>query len=537
MTITVVEETSSKIYNVVFVGSGASTSYSLIAMSEQLSRSETQPIKVLVVEQSGEFNKGVAYGQRSGEKALILTRIDQFYPASELEKFAAWVKTSGKLKEIWANHSDEQLTALENLPEKLFLAEFGRMCVRRSIVGQFIDWRVDTALNSAHTNGALEVDFIDAQVLGVHRNQDANGVMELAIKQVASTTHCTVSAENVILAIGTRPRLAVDIEGELPEYAKSRLVSDPYDSAGLDNNLKALVTDISANENDEIDLTVLGSNASAMETLYMLSTLVSRCSCPVNITVLSMLGELPAMIPEIIDDTCVSVPEIDRLAENDVIDSDGLYKAALDALKRLKIEGCSVDCYNRSVDVALLSALEKMKVEDRLEFLRSKGNALGRYKRRAERNYFDNASSMLNSSRLKLVTGRMNSLQYKNDKFCAEIMLESGETASMLSDGLINCGTTETLSEKSSNPLIASMIESGMVSVDNSASCLITTDGGFGIAENVYVIGPLLAGNIVGEDPVWHLEHCGRIIHYSAKLAQQLLAETKAPIHTDLRAV
>jgi hypothetical protein len=43
--------------------------------------------------------------------------------------------------------------------------------------------------------------------------------------------------------------------------------------------------------------------------------------------------------------------------------------------------------------------------------------------------------------------------------------------------------------------------------------------------QGFYINGPLLAGNVVGEMGIWHVEHCGRIISFSKKIAGNMIAE------------
>jgi hypothetical protein len=44
-------------------------------------------------------------------------------------------------------------------------------------------------------------------------------------------------------------------------------------------------------------------------------------------------------------------------------------------------------------------------------------------------------------------------------------------------------------------------------------------------ADRLYVMGPLLSGNLVEGRPVWHMEHCGRISSYGAELGRRLASE------------
>ena len=53
----------------------------------------------------------------------------------------------------------------------------------------------------------------------------------------------------------------------------------------------------------------------------------------------------------------------------------------------------------------------------------------------------------------------------------------------------------------------------------------IAVGPGLRAADGLYVMGPLLAGNIVQGRPVWHMEHCGRISAYGSRLGRQLAQE------------
>ena len=40
-----------------------------------------------------------------------------------------------------------------------------------------------------------------------------------------------------------------------------------------------------------------------------------------------------------------------------------------------------------------------------------------------------------------------------------------------------------------------------------------------------YINGPLLAGNVVDDMGIWHVEHCGRIISFAKRIATNILEE------------
>ena len=515
----------SNFYDIVFIGSGASTSYSIIALCEQFARTKHKVLRVLVVESSAEFCTGVAYGQRSGDNALILTRLDQFYPPDELMQFASWVRETGCEKSIWEDEKQEKYDNLAKLSLTEYAITMGRLCVRRRLVGAFIGWRVSSAINELEKECKLTVHFVNAVAQGVRRaeSKDSNLLIALEASGDQEKSKHELLAKKLVLAVGTRPRLALNIVGNIPDQLARCILNDPYEGVGLDANHQRMMLSIQSRKTTRTKILLLGSNASAMESIYLLSKWSKNSEKPIEVVVVSTIGDFPAKIPDAVDDSIVEVPEIDDYVAHGSVTSDGLYSAALKGLKRLKIQGVSLDCYNRSIDFALLAALKTMDDDIRLQFLREKCNALGRYKRRAEKHYHDTMASMLEKGELTILSARLKSVSANQDTVIAHVETAKGELQEVQADGLINCGASEQLNEDSSNPFIASLIKSGIVDIDASGNCFKTINGGFQVAENIHAMGPLLAGNVVNNEPVWHLEHCGRIIRFSKALSNELL--------------
>ena len=514
-------------YDLLFAGAGASTSYSIVALCKQFQSSDVTALRVLVVEASTEFFTGVAYGHRSGDNALILTRLDQFYPPEELMQFAVWVRETGCEREIWENEKKDYLDDLAKLSLAEYAITMGRKCVRRRIVGAFISWRVKTALHSLPKTSGLTVHFVQAIAEEASKIRSASNESQLVVTLKATASQkiieSQISVKKLVVAVGTRPRLALNVVGEIPDELIHCIVNDPYEANGLDANHESMMRSIQSRRTGVVKILLLGANASAMESIYLLSKWSKRMEQPIKVVVVSTIGEFPAKISDVVDDSVANVPEIVDYVTQGSITSDGLYKAALKGLKRLKIQGKSLECYNRSIDLAVLNALNAMDDQVRLEFLREKCNALGRYKRRAEKHYHNTMASMLESGELSIISGHLKSVSASQGSVSAKIETSSGELRDIHADGLINCGTSEQLNVHSSNPLIASLVKSGLAEVDASGNCFKTVNGGFSVSNGIHIIGPLLAGNVVNNEPVWHLEHCGRIIRFSKAIAQELL--------------
>lgn len=513
-------------YDFAFVGAGASTSYSIVSLCEKFQENNLGSLKILVIESSGEFFKGVAYGRRSGRNALILTRLEQFFPQEELLKFAGWIREAQREKDIWSDSDMASISNIQSLDFFEYAATLGKLCVKRHLIGEFINYRVKAALNNSSSDSRITVNVVHAVATGV-KELEATAQKSSAVIQIESVTQPTSTVkcltEKVVLAVGSRPRSQLVVQGALSDSMAACVMNDPYSGRGLDSNHAKIINAIEARKKGEIKVVILGSNAAAMESIYLWSNWSKNTGKRIEILVVSTLGEFPSKISEIVDDTLVPVPEIQAYLDEGNVTSEGLYNAALEGLKRLKIQGVSLDCYNSSIDKAVLEALRVVNDDVRAEFLREKCNALGRYKRRAEKQYHDTMTEMLKDNCLKIFPGKFKFVRASNAELLVEVESIDGHRQLIRADGVVNCGSSESLDIQSSNPIIADLVESNLVEVDKGGNCFSTVDGAFRVSSCMYLIGPLLAGNTVKSEPVWHLEHCGRIIRFASALAVELL--------------
>ena len=86
---------------------------------------------------------------------------------------------------------------------------------------------------------------------------------------------------------------------------------------------------------------------------------------------------------------------------------------------------------------------------------------------------------------------------------------------------IINCAGFQNL-HNSSSPLIGNLIQQ-KVCTPNDSLCGFEVDENFAANENLYLMGPLVAGNINSRFKIWHAESCGRIINLSQQLAEILI--------------
>jgi len=91
-------------------------------------------------------------------------------------------------------------------------------------------------------------------------------------------------------------------------------------------------------------------------------------------------------------------------------------------------------------------------------------------------------------------------------------------------DVVVNCAGPSGDVRVAAPPLLDQLLREGVCGASRHGAG-IAVGAGMQAAEGLYVMGPLLAGNLLQGGPVWHMEHCGRIISYGTRLGRQLAGD------------
>jgi uncharacterized NAD(P)/FAD-binding protein YdhS len=94
---------------------------------------------------------------------------------------------------------------------------------------------------------------------------------------------------------------------------------------------------------------------------------------------------------------------------------------------------------------------------------------------------------------------------------------------------IVNCSGFRPLHELSEESLLDNMVRHGTCRPTQWGRGIVVNDD-MEANDGLFVMGPLLAGNVIGGFPVWHVEHCGRISSFSATLGGTLAARVAAPL-------
>lgn len=510
--------------DLLIVGGGVSGLFTMIGLIDQAIASEKK-IDITLVDDADEPFLGVAYGTSSGKSTLILTKLKDFFPQEELTKFGRWLYQSDL---YWQKSSVYSLPIDRQENANDFIDLIGEHCVKRALIGQYFKERAKNAIDKGHSSGLVSVTVIPGSVTSiVHGN--SRGTKKVQVLRTTGDSF-TYMAGEVILCIGRLPSRAIPQIS--PGTGNGTLVQDPYES-NIDDIISSVAAEAESSTQSGYKIAIVGANASALEVLYLISLLDKAVKEKLSIDIISMQGKLPTLnrSEKMQDEKYLA--EVDTIVANVASAANGsaerTYKNVLNLLEEFKTSKIPFAIYNSAIDAYVQTSLVSMSDSEKLEYARAYGNLIGRYKRRIESNYNDAVLDLMNSGMSSVTPGRVTGYSYANDEICLEIVSEQDCSSRSGFDAVINCSGAEELSDQISRPLIKELLATQKIKPITGYSCGVEVDSSFKTGGDIYVMGPLLAGNVLNGSVVWHMEHCGRIIAYSRDLASILL-EFQLPV-------
>jgi uncharacterized NAD(P)/FAD-binding protein YdhS len=145
--------------------------------------------------------------------------------------------------------------------------------------------------------------------------------------------------------------------------------------------------------------------------------------------------------------------------------------------------------------------------------------------RRAGPEYKDAADSLAANGKLELVAGSLVRVApCRGDSVFFEYTDSGGRSAAhpMRFPLVVNCFGFEKLTAKSSSRLLRSLIVNNICKVNSTTRGFEVNDR-LEAANDLYIIGPLLAGAFTSQLQCWHFETARRIVPVGAMLARNLL--------------
>jgi uncharacterized NAD(P)/FAD-binding protein YdhS len=511
-------------YDVAFVGAGASTSYVLLSLlGAATEQPPGRPLRIAVVEREPDAFAGIPYGDRAARSCLLITQLRDFLPPDERRLFTDWLSvhkdrafqgfldTAGPFSQRW----------WERHRGAIGRDEFEGLFLPRYVFGDFLTERVQAAVRRAADAGAATVDMLRDEVLAVtpdagsHRLTCAGG---------------TVPAHRVVLGIGSapvRPRVpAAGAEGS------AVLVDDPFDGmVGALDEIRGRLGRTPPEQTPRVVL--LGANASTMDLLYQINDLGTPQVERTHFVVLSPRGELPERVDEPRTGSAFVPRRLRELLGRAEVDAVSVYEAACADIAAGRAAGLTVTDTLQPVSEGVRALLPRLSAEQAAEFAGRWGAQIGRYQRRAGGEYCEVVEHLTAQGRIELVAGSFVGVRGA-DGGRAQVRYEHGGLVRLLEDAadvVVNCAGPAADLREVSGFLPARLFADGVCHPTPYGGG-IAVDGSFAAAPGLYVMGPLLAGNVVGGSPIWHMEHCGRISSYGSQLGSGLARELMGALTT-----
>ncbi|GAA4277983.1 NeuD/PglB/VioB family sugar acetyltransferase [Aquimarina mytili] len=506
---------SNKHNDIAFVGSGISTSFTIIKLLD-LYKNKKHPLKLSIIEKSNEFHTGIPYGYRSTDTSLLIKPLSQFLPSAELNYFIEWLTLNKKELVENALLQGGTLTQewYENNREAIEKDDWLELYIPRGFFGKYISQVVEKKIRSAINQGTLSIDYITDEVVSIDKS---SGNYTINLKNNFSS----VVSKKVVLATGAAPnRKLFSTNDLLVGKDNGIMIEDPY-APSLKIILNEIKSFIDKKQKRKINILVIGTNASGIELVYKLNddpTIKSKIN---HFYALSTQGKFPDAKMDVDPSVTFTPTHLIKLTKEKKITASDIEKAAKKDLDYADQHNISSIYTIQPISEVFCSLLDELSASEKRKFATQIGNEIGKRQREAGSHYSKVIRDLHAQERLTNLSGKFsgilssttNGLQFAYET--KKKVIHHNQPV----DVIINCsGGSDITDPKNENTLLRTLSKNNICQI-NDSNRGITVNTSLEASEGFYIIGPLLGGNLIDNKPIWHVEHAGRISSLSYKLA------------------
>ncbi|QLE02500.1 FAD/NAD(P)-binding protein [Galbibacter sp. BG1] len=511
-----------------FIGSGISSTFTLLYLLEHIEKSSMEtPLKICIVNKYAEFFTGIPYGSRSGNSVLLITSLKNFLPEPERSLFIEWLQNNKEwlIDELLDDGGHLSLNWIKKHAKQIENNEWEDLFVPRSFFGRYLTEKIEKLISRLQSANRIDLTFLTEEVLDVEKSKQLFTVF---------TKNKTLHSKKVVLAVGSLPTKTIYMEQSVYQKNDLLVINDNY-TPSLQENLNLIKNFSSNRKKQPNNVLIIGANASALELLYKLNDDVETVVELDHFTFLSTHGILPDAVVDTQKQAQFIPVHLKQLENKDNLTAKEIAAATykdLDAAGAISLGAASTVGIISSAFGVLLAKLSK---EELKIFACKYGNEIGRRQRCAGEHYTQTINKLLEKNRFNHIAGRYHSIEKgakTNSHYLKYFDTSSGtlKTADIPYHIVINCIGSKTFNDKEIPVLLKNLIDKGLCTPNESHIGLQVNDS-LEATENLHIVGPLLAGNIIENKAVWHVEHCGRITWLSSVLATVLFEKFKTEKH------
>lgn len=539
------------IADIAIIGSGAAATTTLIEVFSNLINDLLikRKINITVVEKYPEFWKGIPYGSRSSVNSLTITAVSDFISnGKERALFFEWLK---KHQNRWSSYYRENggIAAKKWLEENLHLidkSEWEKVYLPRFIYGIYMQEKMLNLLQIVEEKGLahitliqaeaiditkeaslyqIELEYSDETIMSLQNSQtEANKSLMIASSPLKTKLYSDkkkshILAKKLVIAIGSAP-VKKNVNIPKSEYMYINDLYEPF----LDDNLEKLKNILSRTSNlEERNVLIIGSNASSIELMYLLNHRPDILAVINKLFTISNSGKMPCHISAKRYNQ-YPCKNLDRIKAEGDYDIHSLIEAAKKDLQSAVQDEVIVPFVDRIVEYTI-ELIQILDEDSKKIFFGIYGPQLSRLIRRSGSVYKSSSDNLIKAGILELLKGEFLNIDTTSQGVMLNYLDSNNQSQAhqLPFKVVINCSGSDHL-ESSSSRLICNLVRKNICKVNLSKKGFLVNEK-FEAAPNLYIMGPLLGGNINKLIHFWHLENLGRLLYLSPHLAEVLLSE------------
>jgi len=505
--------------DILVVGSGAAATTTLIELFTKLidEPASHQKLNITIVEKHHEFWKGIPYGSRSSVNSLTITAISDFISSGKekdffftwlienLDSWTSYYKSAGGLAaETWLS---------KNLP-LIEQRDWASLYLPRFVFGIYMQSKLLDLLTQVQYKDIANITQIQAEVIAVKYN-DEHYTVDLEYPDQSLTF---IATKKLVVAIGSAP-VKINAEQINNNYV---YINDLYEPL-LDANLQTLKQTFAETlDPQHRNLLIIGSNASCIELMYLLDHRPDLLELTNQIVTISQTGIMPYHISDIRYDV-YPCPSLDEVKDTGGYDIHTLIEATKKDLAPAVQQGVIIPYVDRVIGHTI-ELMQPLDEDSKKLFFGVYGPQITRLIRRSGPAYKGAANNLIEKQKLLLLKGAYLNLELSDNGALLNYLDHDGHQKihDLPFKVIINCSGANEL-HNSSSRLIRSLVEQNLCHVNLSGKGFLVNQN-FEAAPNLYIMGPLLGGNMNKRIHFWHLENVARLLYLSPYLAEQLLS-------------